>query len=113
MSPDNLLLPEELTAEPAAGDGALIGYDRVSTRGQNLDAQIRALTEAGCLRVFAGQLSGKTAARPELEACLGYLRPGDTLVVGDDFTDGRLSPETVSVKDVLGPAVTSRCTAGW
>jgi DNA invertase Pin-like site-specific DNA recombinase len=31
--------------------------------------------------VFAHKLSGKNAARPELEACLDYLRPGDTLVV--------------------------------
>jgi DNA invertase Pin-like site-specific DNA recombinase len=75
-----LALPEELAPEPAAG-GGLVGYARVSTRGQNLDAQIRALTEAGCLRVFADKLSGKDAARPELAACLDYLRPGDTLVV--------------------------------
>jgi hypothetical protein len=31
--------------------------------------------------VFADKLSGKDAARPELAACLDYLRPGDTLVV--------------------------------
>ena len=53
----------------------------MSTAGQNLDRQIRALTEAGCIRVFADKLSGKTAARPELAACLDYLRAGDTLVV--------------------------------
>ena len=53
----------------------------MSTSGQNLDRQIRALTEVGCLRVFADKLSGKTADRPELAACLDYLRAGDTLVV--------------------------------
>jgi DNA invertase Pin-like site-specific DNA recombinase len=31
--------------------------------------------------VFADKLSGKDASRPELQACLDYLRPGDTLVV--------------------------------
>ena len=31
--------------------------------------------------MFADKLSGKNAARPELGACLDYLRPGDTLVV--------------------------------
>jgi DNA invertase Pin-like site-specific DNA recombinase len=31
--------------------------------------------------VFADKLSGKDADRPELAACLDYLRPGDTLVV--------------------------------
>ena len=73
---DDLLAPE-----PANLTGALIGYARVSTSGQNLDRQTRALTEAGCLRIFADKLSGKTADRPELAACLDYLRAGDTLVV--------------------------------
>ena len=73
---DDLLAPE-----PAKLTGALIGYARVSTSGQILDRQIRALTEAGCIRVFADKLSGKTADRPELAACLDYLRAGDTLVV--------------------------------
>ena len=73
---DDLLAPE-----PANLTGALIGYARVSTSGQNLDRQTRALTEAGCIRVFADKLSGKTADRPELAACLDYLRAGDTLVV--------------------------------
>ena len=56
--------------ESANLTGALIGYARVSTSGQNLDRQTRALAEAGCLRVFADKLSGKTADRPELAACL-------------------------------------------
>ena len=70
-----------LEAEPAVLTGALIGYARVSTRDQNLDRQIDALAEAGCLRVFADKKSGKTAARPELEKALDFMRPGDTLVV--------------------------------
>jgi DNA invertase Pin-like site-specific DNA recombinase len=73
---DDLLAPE-----PAKLTGALIGYARVSTSGQFLDRQTRALTEAGCIRVFADKLSGKTADRPELAACLDYLREGDTIVV--------------------------------
>jgi len=32
------------------------------------------------LRVFAEKRTGRTAERPELQACLDYLRPGDTLV---------------------------------
>ncbi len=42
-----------LAAEPAQLTGALVGYARVSTTGQLLDRQTRALTEAGCIRVFA------------------------------------------------------------
>ena len=40
-----------------------------------LDRQQHALAEAGCIRVFAEKLSGKNADRPELAACLDYLRP--------------------------------------
>ena len=75
-SPGNLLAPE-----PAVRTGALIGYARSSTSGQLLDRQQHALAEAGCLRIFADKLSGKNAGRPELAACLDYLRPGGTLVV--------------------------------
>jgi DNA invertase Pin-like site-specific DNA recombinase len=64
-----------------APPGALVGYVRISTTRQNLDRQIRAVKDAGCIRVFVDRQSGKTAARVELDACLDYLRPGDTLVV--------------------------------
>lgn len=70
-----------LPAEPATYTGNLVGYGRVSTREQNLDRQEIALAAAGCIRVFTDKLSGKNIDRPELEACLDYLRPGDTLVV--------------------------------
>lgn len=72
---------ERLVAEPAARTGTLVGYGRVSTREQNLDRQEIALTAAGCIRVFTDKKSGKNADRPELDACLDFLRPGDTLVV--------------------------------
>lgn len=70
-----------LAPEPAQLTGALVGYARVSTSGQLLDRQLRALADAGCIKVFSDKLSGRTADRPELAACLDYLRAGDTLVV--------------------------------
>lgn len=58
-----------------------IGYARVSTTDQNLSAQIKALEEAGCTTNYTEQLSGKDTHRPQLEAMLGYIRKGDTVVV--------------------------------
>jgi DNA invertase Pin-like site-specific DNA recombinase len=80
---------EPLAAVPSGAGGTLIGYARVSTRGQLLDRQVRALNEAGCLRVFEEKLSGRNAERPELWNCLDYLRPGDVLAVVDLARLGR------------------------
>jgi DNA invertase Pin-like site-specific DNA recombinase len=61
---------------------AVYGYARVSTREQNLDAQIAELTTAGCTRIFREKLSGKSRGdRPELTRALDALRAGDTLIV--------------------------------
>jgi len=57
-----------------------IGYARVSTDTQDATGQVARLTDHGCERVFTDTASGKLASRPELDACLAYLRPGDTLV---------------------------------
>jgi Site-specific recombinases, DNA invertase Pin homologs len=76
----------------------LIGYARVSTTAQLLDRQLRTLDDAGCAKVFSDQLSGRDADRPELQACLVYLRAGDTLVV----------PHTVS--SIARPLNVSRST---
>jgi len=59
-----------------------IGYARTSTVDQNLDAQIEALTAAGCGMVRQEQRSGATlAGRPELKTILDFIHPGETLVV--------------------------------
>jgi DNA invertase Pin-like site-specific DNA recombinase len=59
----------------------IIGYARVSTDDQNLDAQTDALTAAGAERIFAEKISGVRRDRPELGALLDQLRSGDVVVV--------------------------------
>ena len=61
--------------------GQLIGYARVSTASQDLALQRDALERAGCDRLYDDTGSGSIRHRPELDACLDYLRAGDTLVV--------------------------------
>ena len=57
----------------------LIGYARVSTSEQNLQLQQKALTQAGCEKIFED--SGTRVDRPGLTKALDVLRAGDTLVV--------------------------------
>lgn len=59
----------------------IIGYARVSTTDQNLDAQSDALTAAGAERIFADKISGAKRERPELVKLLDQLRPSDVVVV--------------------------------
>lgn len=59
----------------------IVGYARVSTKGQNTEAQLPALKRAKCTRIYQETISGRSMDRPELEKCLDSLRKGDTLVV--------------------------------
>ena len=55
---------------------ARIGYARVSTADQNLDAQTAALQAAGCTMVRTETGDGTTlAGRPELETILEFIHP--------------------------------------
>ncbi len=58
---------------------AVYGYARVSTTGQNLDAQLAALSD--CDHIFQEKRSGADKTRPELEKLLLTIRPGDIVKV--------------------------------
>jgi DNA invertase Pin-like site-specific DNA recombinase len=58
-----------------------IGYARVSTYGQTLDAQLEQLEAAGCVRTYREQASGAKADRRELQRMLKALQPGDQVTV--------------------------------
>ena len=59
----------------------IVGYARVSTDGQTLDAQQSALRQAGCERVFSEKQSGAKTDRQQLAKAIAALTPGDTLIV--------------------------------
>ena len=54
--------------------GDLIGYARVSTDEQNLALQLDALKQAGCVASSATSAPGSLKHRPQLDACLEFLR---------------------------------------
>jgi DNA invertase Pin-like site-specific DNA recombinase len=60
---------------------AVIGYARVSTDGQTLDAQVAALTTAGATKIFAEKMSGARSDRPALAKALKSLAACDVLMV--------------------------------
>lgn len=62
-------------------DAMKIGYARVSTDDQTLDAQVDALTAAGAERIFQEKRTGKNRDRPELSELLKQLRKGDVVIV--------------------------------
>ena len=58
-----------------------LGYARVSTYGQTLDAQLEQLTADGCSKVYREKASGAQADRRELQRLLKGLAAGDVVTV--------------------------------
>lgn len=71
----------QMTTTTATKAGHVLGYARVSTTHQKLEAQLDALTAAGVDRVFTDKRTGRTLDREGLRELLEYARPGDTVVV--------------------------------
>jgi DNA invertase Pin-like site-specific DNA recombinase len=58
-----------------------LGYARVSTYGQTLDAQLEQLKAAGCAKVFREKATGAQVERRELQRMLKAMAPGDVVTV--------------------------------
>ncbi|WP_197507836.1 recombinase family protein [Mycobacterium sp. 852014-52450_SCH5900713] len=95
-----------MTASTPAPTGALLGYARVSTGHQSLDAQADALTaaEVDPQRIYSDKLTGTSTReqRPGLAAVLDYARPGDTIVVVGIDRLGRNAAEVMTTIRELG-----------
>jgi DNA invertase Pin-like site-specific DNA recombinase len=58
-----------------------LGYARVSTYGQTLDAQLEQLRGAGCTKIYREKVTGAHNDRRELLKMLKGLAPGDVVTV--------------------------------
>ena len=60
-----------------------LGYARVSTYGQTLDAQLEQLRKAGCTsrNIYKEKVTGARPDRRELNRMLDRLAPGDVVTV--------------------------------
>jgi DNA invertase Pin-like site-specific DNA recombinase len=76
---NGLRFAEDMTgSEP---QNRCLGYARVSTYGQTLDAQLDQLRGAGCARIYREKATGARADRRELLRMLDRLAPGDVVTV--------------------------------
>jgi len=78
----------------------IVGYARVSTDGQTLDAQQSALKAAGCTKVFSEKVSGAKTDRRQLANAIAALAAGDVLLVT------RLDRLARSTRDLLNVLAT-------
>jgi len=67
-----------LSDQEAAITRQRVGYTRVSSLDQNLDRQLDGIALD---KTFPDSVSGKDTQRPQLEALLGFVRDGDTVIV--------------------------------
>jgi len=75
----DLGFPKDMTE--AKPPNRRLGYARVSTYGQALDAQLEQLKAEGCARIYREKASGAKADRRELLRLLKDLAAGDVVTV--------------------------------
>ena len=78
----------------------IVGYARVSTDGQALDAQLASLRAAGATKVYSEKISGAKTDRRQLANAIAGLGPGDVLLVT------RLDRLARSTRDLLNVLAT-------
>lgn len=76
----------QLSVKIEGGFKMIYGYARVSTKGQakdgnSLEAQEKALTEAGATKIYTDAFTGTKTDRPEFDKLMAEIKEGDTLVV--------------------------------
>lgn len=109
-------ISKKTVEKPIQIDDRLVGYARVSTMEQNLDAQVSALKAYGVNPdyIFIEKVSAVSSKRPQYSLMRKMLQRGDTLVVyslsrlGRDVghllkVNGELLEEGVALKSLTEP----------
>src|SRR4029077_2490056 len=82
----------------------IVGYARVSTEGQTLEAQHATLSAAGAQKVFSEKVSGAVTDRKALAKAILALGPGDVLLVTRLDRLARSTRDLLNVLDAVGKA---------
>jgi len=77
----------------------VVGYIRVSSQGQNTERQLQGIELD---RKFVDIMSGSKIERENLDACIDYVREGDTLIV--DSID-RLARNLRGLQDIISKLI--------
>src|ERR1700719_3695455 len=85
----------------------IVGYARVSTDGQTLDAQQASLIAAGAEKTFSEKISGVVTDRKALARAIAALGPGDVLLVTRLDRLARSTRDLLNVLDGIAKAVAS------
>lgn len=79
-----------------------IAYVRVSTAEQHEDRQREALEKYNIEKWFEEKVSGKNIQdRPQLQACLDFMREGDTVYVMDFSRLARSTKDLLSIVELM------------
>jgi DNA invertase Pin-like site-specific DNA recombinase len=83
--------------------GQIVGYARTSTTDQRagLEAQLRDLSAAGCVKVFSEEVSAIADERRELDRALDYVREGDTMIVTKPDRLARSTADLLAIAKAL------------
>ena len=82
----------------------IVGYARVSTDGQTLDAQHAALKAAGAMQIHSEKVSGAVTERKALARAIAALGPGDVLLVTRLDRLARSTRDLLNVLDAVAKA---------
>jgi len=82
----------------------VIGYARVSTDGQSLEAQQASLKAAGAEKIFAEKISGTVTDRKALAKALAAIGSGDILLVTRLDRLARSTRDLLNVLDTVSKA---------